>query len=101
MPAKVGPSFAKTVILPQEKDSKVSLNEKPKIEFELKSAGESSEKTSDFMSIMNKEKESKQLREVPVEKTIRDDNVYLQVSFGFFFNKFTLYFLRFNIFYKI
>ena len=31
------------------------------------------------MSTLNKEKENKQLREEPIEKTIRDDNVYLQV----------------------
>jgi hypothetical protein len=84
MPAKIGPSFAKTVILPEEKDvksSSFSNGEKPKIEFELKSVGESSKKASDFMSMMNKEKENRPSREEPIEKTIRDDNVYLQVFF--------------------
>lgn len=88
IPAKVGPSFAKTIILPNEKDSKFSSNiEKPKIEFEIKSLDESSKKPSDFLKLIDKEKEAKTTKEEPVEKTIRDDNVYLQVFYNSYFNR--------------
>ncbi len=92
IPSKLGPSFAKTVfIIPQEKDAQSSSSEKPKIEFELKDGGKTT--SSEFSDFMSKEKDEKAFsgrktskeplkNELLVEKTIHEDNVYLQVTFS-------------------